>query len=200
MTGKALARNKGRKARIKAAPASDKMTKAHLATEEYKQMLPGLILTTEGDIVSAEQPEAIFLRKLALEAREKGVQRGAGFQLLCALEVLLQSLAHRHAIAVPLIAAGAGAPPANHMRSLRGRRCRLGDLLPFSALAVLDGLAFRERLESMLRVVQPRLFNNKLQELGLCPPGPPERWGRGKRSLWRQAWGGGGKRLVILHA
>jgi hypothetical protein len=176
----------------------DLMARAHSAASNYKKLLPNLIAETDLVISSANCCPSLvmWLKQIGNHARESGADQRAGYQLLCVLEVLLQELAHGRVTALNQCAAPAS---RNHAKSMRGRKCRLGDLLPFSGLAVRDGLTLRTRLEAVL-CVQVKHFHNKLQELGLCPPGPPEHWGRGGRSAWQLAWGAMGGQFVLLHS
>jgi hypothetical protein len=172
----------------------DVMAQAHSAASNYKKRLPNLIAETNLAISSANCcPSLVIIGK---HARESGTDRRAKYQLLCVLEVLLQELVHGRVTALNQCATPAS---LNHARSMRGRKCRLGDLLPFSVLAVRDGLALRTRLEALI-CVQAKHFHNKLQELGLCPPGPPEHWGRGGQSAWQLAWGAMGGQFVLLRS
>ena len=176
------------------------MAAAHLAGAEYKARLPELKQETDTAVTTMPpgpgsfQPEEI--KHLACLARERGDVLRAGYQLLCVVEVVLQSLAAKESAGAALAAFPAGS--ATHTKSMRGRKRRLGDLLPLSVLDIRDGPALRNRLESVLHV-QPRYFHNKLQELGLCPPGQPADWGRGDGSAWSRAWAGRG-RLVLLQS
>lgn len=159
------------------------MASAHNAAALYKKQLPGLKAETDASIADDAK-----LKKLADAARESGSERRAGYQLLCAAEVVLQALAIGSVEAKAFQSAGAG--PGDHTRSMRSRKCRLGDLLPVARLEVRDGAALHARLEAVLQV-QARHLHNKLQELGLCPPGLPVQWGRGPGSSWQQAWSSG---------
>ena len=102
----------------------------------------------------------------------------------------------------PAAAAAAAAAGANHTRSMRGRRVRLGDVLPAVAgLRELDGEWLRRELGGVL-AVRGR-GHSKLQELGVCPPGPPAQWGKGAGGAWEAAWSGNAGRpgaLVLLRA
>ena len=169
----------------------DTMSQAHSARDNYKKQLHDRRLRTDKAVSAAGQELKGLLHWYARVSRERGHRLRAGHQLRCMNEVLLQALTHKEATI------GEGVAP-NHEQSMRGRKRRLGDLLPFNVLVVHDGPALLKSLKKTL-CVKEKLFNNKLQELGLCPPGDPAHWGRGENSLWNRAWRGEGQ-LVLLRS